>query len=114
MKKVEYATILGTIQSTLVNFKYVSKHWKENCTEERLLGVSLTGIMDSPLTSPKNKDLKNLLQRLKKKAVDTNFMWSKAIGIPVSAAITCVKPSGTVSQLTDAASGIHARHNHII
>ena len=111
LKKVEYATILGTIQSTLVNFKYVSKHWKENCTEERLLGVSLTGIMDSPLTSPKNKDLKNLLQRLKKKAVDTNLKWSKAIGIPVSAAITCVKPSGTVSQLTDAASGIHARHN---
>ena len=111
LKKVELATILGTIQSTLVNFKYVSKHWRQNCEEERLLGVSLTGIMDSPLTGPKNKDLKNLLQRLKQKAVDTNLEWSKKIGIPVSAAITCVKPSGTVSQLTDAASGIHARHN---
>ena len=110
-RKVRIATILGTIQSTLVNFKYVSKHWKQNCEEERLLGVSLTGIMDSVLTSPKNKDLKNLLKNLKKKAIDTNRKWCKIIGIPVSAAITCVKPSGTVSQLTDAASGIHARHN---
>ena len=111
LEKVELATILGTMQSTLTNFKYVSKHWKNNCEEERLLGVSLTGIMDSPLTSPKNKDLENLLKELKQKAVDTNYILSREMGIPESAAITCVKPSGTVSQLTDAASGIHARHN---
>ena len=111
LEKVELATILGTFQSTLTNFKYVSKHWKANCEEERLLGVSLTGIMDCPLTSPKNKELQNILEELKQKAIDTNKKFAKAIGIPVSAAITCVKPSGTVSQLTDAASGIHARHN---
>ena len=111
MEKVELATIIGTLQSTLVNFKYLSKQWKANCEEERLLGVSLTGIMDSPLTSPKNKNLPELLQKLKDHAVATNKKYAKAIGVPVSAAITCVKPSGTVSQLTDAASGIHARHN---
>ncbi len=111
MKKVELATIIGTIQSTLVNFKYISKHWKHNCEEERLLGVSLTGIMDSPLTSPKNKNLSELLQKLKSHAVEVNKKYAKLIGVPQSAAITCVKPSGTVSQLTDSASGIHARHN---
>ena len=111
MEKVELATIIGTLQSTLVNFKYLSKQWKANCEEERLLGVSLTGIMDSPLTSPKNKNLPELLTKLKDHAVATNKKYAKAIGVPVSAAITCVKPSGTVSQLTDAASGIHARHN---
>ena len=111
LEKVELATILGTLQSTLTNFKYLSKHWKANCAEERLLGVSLTGIMDSPLTSNKNKNLESLLVKLKEKAVATNEKLAKKIGIPVSAAITCVKPSGTVSQLTDAASGIHARHN---
>ena len=111
LEKVELATILGTLQSTLTNFKYLSKHWKENCAEERLLGVSLTGIMDSPLTSNKNKNLESLLVKLKEKAVETNEKLAEKIGIPVSAAITCVKPSGTVSQLTDAASGIHARHN---
>ena len=111
LKKVELATILGTFQSTLTNFKYISKHWNVNCAEERLLGVSLTGIMDSPLTNPKNKDLPSLLEELKQKAVDVNEKYAKDIGIPQSAAITCVKPSGTVSQLTDSASGIHARHN---
>ena len=111
MKKVELATILGTIQSTLTNFKYVSKHWKKNCEEERLLGVSLTGIMDSELTNGKKKGLDELLTKLRDHAIETNKLWAKKIGIPVSAAITCVKPSGTVSQLVDAASGIHARHN---
>ena len=111
LEKVELATILGTFQSTLVNFKYISKQWSANCEEERLLGVSLTGIMDNPLTSGKNKNLKDLLGELKQKAIDTNKKLTKDIGIPQSAAITCVKPSGTVSQLTDAASGIHARHN---
>ncbi len=111
MKKVELATILGTIQSTLTNFKYVSKHWKKNCEEERLLGVSLTGIMDSELTNGKKKGLDELLTKLRDHAIETNKLWAEKIGIPVSAAITCVKPSGTVSQLVDAASGIHARHN---
>ena len=110
-EKVRIATILGTFQSTLTNFKYVSNMWKKNCSEERLLGVSLTGIMDNPLTNGKEKGLENLLEELKEVAVETNKKWAKKLGIPRSVAITCVKPSGTVSQLTDAASGIHARHN---
>ena len=110
-KKVELATILGTFQSTLTNFKYVSNMWKKNCSEERLLGVSLTGIMDSPLTNGKEEGLEELLEELREVAVETNKKWAKKLGISRAAAITCVKPSGTVSQLTDAASGIHARHN---
>ena len=111
MKKVELATILGTFQSTLTNFKYVSAMWKKNCAEERLLGVSLTGIMDSPLTNGKEKGLEELLTKLREHAVETNKKWAKKLGINRAVAITCVKPSGTVSQLVDAASGIHARHN---
>jgi len=111
MKKVELATILGTFQSTLTNFKYVSAMWKKNCSEERLLGVSLTGIMDSPLTNGKEKGLEELLNKLREHAVETNKKWAKKLGINRATAITCVKPSGTVSQLVDAASGIHARHN---
>ena len=111
MKKVELATILGTFQSTLTNFKYVSAMWKKNCSEERLLGVSLTGIMDSPLTNGKEKGLEELLTKLREHAVETNKKWAKKLGINRAVAITCVKPSGTVSQLVDAASGIHARHN---
>ena len=111
MKKVELATILGTFQSTLTNFKYVSAMWKKNCSEERLLGVSLTGIMDSPLTNGKEKGLEDLLNKLREHAVETNKKWAKKLGINRATAITCVKPSGTVSQLVDAASGIHARHN---
>jgi ribonucleoside-diphosphate reductase alpha chain len=110
-KKVRYATILGTFQSTLTNFKYLSREWKRNCEEERLLGVSLTGIMDNPLTNGSKKGLENLLKRLKDVAYETNKEWAKKLGISSSAAITCVKPSGTVSQLVDSASGIHARHN---
>ena len=110
-EKVRIATILGTFQSTLTNFKYVSNMWKKNCSEERLLGVSLTGIMDNPLTNGKEKGLENLLEELKEVAVETNKKWAKKLGINRATAITCVKPSGTVSQLTDAASGIHARHN---
>ena len=110
-KKVELATILGTSQSTLTNFKYVSNMWKKNCSEERLLGVSLTGIMDSPLTNGKEDGLEALLEELREVAVETNKKWAKKLGISRATAITCVKPSGTVSQLTDAASGIHARHN---
>ena len=112
-EKVRNATILGVFQSTLVNFKYLSKKWKENCEEERLLGVSLTGIMDNEFTNGlRGKEtLKNVLNELRTVAQDTAKEWANKIGIPVSAAITCVKPSGTVSQLTDAASGIHARHS---
>ena len=111
LEKVRLATILGTFQSTLTNFKYVSAAWKKNCMEERLLGVSLTGIMDSRMTNGKERHLEELLDTLRVEAVVVNKEFSEKLGIPQSAAITCVKPSGTVSQLVDAASGIHARHN---
>jgi len=112
-RKVKLATILGTFQSTLTNFKYLSKKWKENCAEERLLGVSLTGIMDNEYTNGKTIEIElpDLLEELRNEAVRTNKTWAAKLGIPVSAAITCVKPSGTVSQLVDSASGIHARHS---
>jgi len=109
-KKVRNATILGTFQSTLTNFRYLSKKWERNCDEERLLGVSLTGIMDNYLTNGKKKGIEEILENLRNTAVETNKLYSKALGINRSAAITCVKPSGTVSQLVDSASGIHARH----
>ena len=111
LEKVRFATILGTFQSTLTNFKYVSSSWKKNCEEERLLGVSLTGIMDCQFTNGKRSGLDNLLEELKAEAIKTNAEFAKKIGINQSVAVTCVKPSGTVSQLVDAASGIHARHN---
>jgi ribonucleoside-triphosphate reductase len=111
LEKVRLATILGTFQSTLVNFKYVSSQWKKNCEEERLLGVSLTGIMDCSYTNGKKSGLNKLLDELREMAVKTNKEFAEKIGINQSVAITCVKPSGTVSQLVDAASGIHARHN---
>ena len=112
-EKVRLATILGTFQSILTNFKYLSKKWNENCTEERLLGVSLTGIMDNDLTNGRRglEETAKVLEELKSVAVETNEEWAEKIGIPQSASVTCVKPSGTVSQLVDAASGIHARHN---
>jgi ribonucleoside-triphosphate reductase len=116
-RKVKLATILGTFQSTLINFKYLSKKWQENCGEERLLGVSLTGIMDNEYTNghaAKATGLFNvadMLEGLREEAVKTNKLWAAKLNIPVSAAITCVKPSGTVSQLVDSASGIHARHS---
>jgi len=109
--KVRIATILGTFQSTLTNFKYLSKEWQRNCEEERLLGVSLTGIMDNALTNGAKGDTKKLLNELRQVAVDTNREYADKLGIERSASITCVKPSGTVSQLVDSASGIHARHN---
>ena len=110
-EKVRLATILGTWQSTLVDFRYLSSDWKKNCQEERLLGVSLTGIMDSKLTNGQSKGLEELLTELRKECVEVNKEWAAKLGIEPSAAITCVKPSGTVSQLVDSASGIHARHN---
>ena len=110
-RKVRLAAILGTWQSTLTNFKYISKKWKHNCEEERLLGVSLTGIMDCTLTNGKDANIEERLERLRTVAIETNKAIAEDIGIPQSAATTCVKPSGTVSQLVDSASGIHARHN---
>ena len=114
-EKVRLATILGTFQSTLTDFKYLRRVWKKNTEEERLLGVSLTGIMDNDMMAGKSAHLgKNIgatLNALKEQAIETNAVMSKQLGVPQSAAITCVKPSGTVSQLVDSASGIHARHN---
>ena len=110
-KKVELATILGTAQSTLTNFPYLRKIWTHNTEEERLLGVSLTGIMDNPLTNGTKNGLEQALEHLRNVAIKTNAEWSQKLGVPMSAAITCVKPSGTVSQLVDSASGIHARHS---
>ena len=110
-RKVKLATILGTIQSSYTKFPYLRKIWQKNTEEERLLGVSLTGIMDNPLMTSKNKGLEKTLEHLRSIAVATNTEWAERLGIPASAAITCVKPSGTVSQLVDSASGIHARHS---
>jgi len=110
-RKVKYATILGTIQATYTKFPYLSKDWTDNTEEERLLGVSLTGIMDNPLMTSANAGLAKTLEHLKNVAISTNAEWAERLGIPTSAAITCVKPSGTVSQLVDSASGIHARHS---
>lgn len=112
IEKAKLASILGTFQSTLVNFKYLTKKWKENCEEERLLGVSLTGIMDNELTNGKkgHEVLAETLEILRKVVNDTNIEWAKKLGIPASCGTTCVKPSGTVSQLVNAASGIHDRH----
>ena len=111
-RKVKLATILGTIQSTYTKFPYLRKVWANNTEAERLLGVSLTGIMDNPLLTSKNHGLPKTLEHLRQVAEDTNNKLSGDLGINLSAAITCVKPSGTVSQLVDSASGIHARHSH--
>jgi ribonucleoside-triphosphate reductase len=113
-RKVRLAAIIGTWQSTLTDFRYLSADWRKNCEEERLLGVSITGIMDSILLNGSKSTigkLPALLEELKQIAVDTNKEWASRLGINPSVAITCVKPSGTVSQLVDSASGIHARHN---
>lgn len=109
LKKVRYATILGTLQSTLTDFKNLRPEWSKNCEEERLLGVSITGIMDCPLL----RDIENtpsLLRELKEYAISVNKEWSEKLGVNPSTAITCVKPSGTVSLLTESSSGLHARH----
>ena len=109
-RKVRLATILGTIQSTYTKFPYLRKVWQRNTEEERLLGVSLTGIMDNPLLTTKNKGLEKTLAHLREVAVETNAEWASRLGVNASVSISCVKPSGTVSQLVDSASGIHARH----
>lgn len=110
-RKVKIATTLGTIQSTYTKFPYLRKIWKDNTEEERLLGVSLTGIMDNPLLTRTNNGLSKNLQSLRQVAENTNRTLATNLGINPSTAITCVKPSGTVSQLVDSASGIHARHS---
>ena len=110
-RKVRMATILGTIQSTYTKFPYLRKVWQRNTEEERLLGVSLTGIMDNRLMTHKNQGLDKTLEHLKNVAISTNAELARRLDVPPSAAISCVKPSGTVSQLVDSASGIHARHS---
>jgi ribonucleoside-diphosphate reductase alpha chain len=110
-RKARLATILGTFQSTLTHFPYLRKVWQKNTEEERLLGVSMTGILDNALlNNPDSPKLEGILNELKEVCVATNAIMAEYLGIPASASITCVKPSGTVSQLTDSASGIHARH----
>jgi ribonucleoside-diphosphate reductase alpha chain len=110
-RKARLATLLGTFQSTLTHFPYLRKVWQKNTEEERLLGVSMTGILDNALlNNPDSPKLEGILNELKEVCVATNAIMAEHLGIPASAAITCVKPSGTVSQLTDSASGIHARH----
>ncbi len=112
-RKARIAAILGTLQATLTDFGFVSEKWSAQTADEALLGVSMTGIMDNPLTSGREGYdlLAGVLNRLRDAARETNEAWAEALGIKPSAAITCVKPSGTVSQLCNTASGIHARHN---
>ena len=110
-EKVRVASILGTFQSTLTNFRYVSSEWKKNCEEERLLGVSLTGIMDSKLTNGVKSGLEGRLTKWKNIVIDTNKKYAKSLGINQSVSCTVCKPSGTVSALVDSSSGIHARHS---
>ena len=110
-RKVRLATILGTYQSTMTHFPYLRKVWQKNTEAERLLGVSLTGILDNKLMGETSDKTKAMLEGLRDISVDTNLLLSTELNIPVSAAITCIKPSGTVSQLVDSASGIHTRHS---
>jgi ribonucleoside-diphosphate reductase alpha chain len=119
-RKVRIASILGTLQATLTDFRYLRRKWKENTEEEALLGVSMTGILDHSVLAMESdgglwfdngrrRDLSEILEELKDEAVAVNKKWASKLGINQSAAITCVKPSGTVSQLVDSASGIHGR-----
>ena len=108
-KKIETAAIIGTLQATLTDFRYLRNVWKKNTEEEALLGLSLTGIMDHPVIGTSSDKTALWLEELKNVAVKTNKKWAEKLGINQSVAITCVKPSGTVSQLVDSASGIHPR-----
>lgn len=109
-RKVRLATIFGTLQATLTDFRYLRSIWKNNTEEEALLGVSLTGILDNKFLAKPGPELSQALIKLKNVAIKTNKEWARKLGINQSAAITCVKPSGTVSQLVDSASGIHPRY----
>jgi len=109
LKKVRYATILGCVQATLTAFKFLGSSWTVNTEEERLLGVSLTGLMDHPILSEVSDKAKAWLVKMKGEAIETAERWSEILGIPMPKAITTVKPSGTVSQLVDSASGLHPR-----
>lgn len=113
LEKVDVATIFGTLQSTLTDFRYLRKVWRDNCEEERLLGVSLTGLMDHPVLNGSKgaAKLEEYLTKMRDHAVRVNAKWAEQLGIPASAAITCVKPSGTVSQLALCASGIHPNYS---
>lgn len=107
VRKTKLATLLGTYQSTLTNFRYISEDWKKNCEAERLLGVSITGQWDSPaVRNP------STLRKMRQAALKTNEIYAKRFGINPSHSITCVKPSGTVSQTFDCSSGVHPRHSH--
>lgn len=110
-EKVRVATIIGTFQSTLTNFRYLRGVWKRNAEEERLLGVSMTGILDHHVLGAVSDEAKDWLGQLKQVAIETNKTWAEKLGINQSAAITCVKPSGTVGQLADCSSGIHPRYS---
>ena len=110
-RKVRLATILGTVQSMLTNFRYLSSEWQANTEEERLLGVSLTGIMDHPILSEPTEQSRKWLEAMREEAIKVNQAYSALFDIPVSTAITCVKPSGTVSQLVNSSSGIHQRYS---
>jgi len=110
-RKVRLASFFGTLQSSLIDFRYLSKKWRDNTQEESLLGLSLTGIMDNKLMCNASDRLEDVLNKLKKVSIDENRKWARKIGVNPSVAITCVKPSGTVSQLVDSASGIHTRHS---
>jgi ribonucleoside-triphosphate reductase len=114
MRKVKIATYIGTLQTTMTNFRYLRSKWKKNTEEERLLGVSLTGVMDHPLLSENLEEAAQLLRELKEYAVLVNLEFSEKMGINPSVAITCNKPSGTVSQLVDSSSGIHVRYSEYI
>jgi ribonucleoside-diphosphate reductase alpha chain len=112
--KIYKATILGTLQSTFTDFRYLRKAWQKNAEEERLLGVSLTGIMDNKITSTNDSHLEALLDELRLYAIQVNKEWAEKLGISPSAGITCGKPSGTVSNLVNASPGMHARHSKYI
>lgn len=114
MRKVRVATIIGTLQTTMTNFRYLRNKWKKNTEEERLLGVSLTGVMDHPLLSKPCGETEQLLRDLRDYAITVNQEFSEKMGINPSVAITCNKPSGTVSQLVDSSSGIHTRFSSYI
>lgn len=110
-EKVKLATIIGTMQSTLTNFRYLRKVWRHNCEEERLLGVSLTGIMDHKVMCNPHGELKKWLTSLRDTVKKTNMKWADKLGIAHSKAMTCIKPSGNISQLVNCSSGIHPRYS---